>query len=1277
MQLYTIPSTHALNSAYYKLRLDRAEIELYKSNLSDLFEKVDVKSDEDHLKYLLADFLKDTWYKGSNQINPIAKNDLVIHLGKSPSDPIGVILEIKSPKNLSEMISLERPNVKALHELILYYLRERIDNKNNEIKSLIISNVHEWYIFDANEFDKKIFSNTAIKKLYELKIKDGKLNTFFYEELTAILDAQNDLVISVSYLNLSKIKISGLGNKNNDSKLILPYKLLSPVNLLKKEIPNDSNSLNKEFYNELLHIIGLEEKTDARKLIHRKSPNTRDEGSLLENALNKIDALNRITEIENLPIYGRTYSEQLFNISLELVITWINRILFLKLLESQLIKYHNGNKEYAFLNKETIADFSELNVLFFEVLARTPSERISDIKIKYRHVPYLNSSLFEPTELEKKILVVNNLNQKSSISIYPDTVLKTHQGKRDRNQIDPLHYIFSFLNSYDFSSEVNEIIHEEKKSLINASVLGLIFEKINGYKEGSFFTPGKITTFMCKEALQRVVVQKFNDSELFKDLNFYATDFDQLKDKLDYTDSKIRLLSNQIINSITICDPAVGSGHFLVSALNELIVLKHHLGILSYTDGSIIRGFNINNDNDELNVIDEQNEKIFSYVLNSSNKPIDSLQKLQVALFREKQTLIENCLFGVDINPNSVKICRLRLWIELLKHSYYYKDSEFQSNQEEVLETLPNIDINIKVGNSLINRLPLAASLKESLSHKDVSIKSYYTAVKNYQNAKDKNVKKVIEQDIARIKNDYRTSITKTNKDSIQLEKWEREFYLKYQSSQLFNNSLDENRSVAKIKLDKKITKLREDILKSSKNTIFQNAFEWRIEFPETLNQDGDFVGFDLVIGNPPYGNLIQENEKKFYKDNFLSTQGPFEIYKFFIERSLQLLSPGGMLCFITPNTWTNLSYFKKIRTIISTRYKVEFCSETLYDVFDEATVDTNIYGIKNTLSHDSSFGLIDQDLNYIGFGNLTTVNDDAILSLKVKPEIITQIEKDTFPLGDIVEIWRGMSPYGARSDTRPYNSFQKTDENHRPMLNGGDIGKFQTKWNGEYILYGDWLHRPRQEKIYNLPHILVQRIRNSKLKDRIVATFDDKMYVSSDGLSNIICKKNVLNHNSELKYILGLLNSKVLNYWFSFYYFDVNIKPEQLRQVPIKNAPESIKNIFTSIVDYLLLINNLKDIQINEYVPNNHISKEILDVLDALVYELYFPSAFRDAGLSVAANTHFMFYPIDFDDVNGNVINIHKTYQALRDKDNELRNTLKLMNIKLASLIMQFKTLS
>jgi hypothetical protein len=148
-------------------------------------------------------------------------------------------------------------------------------------------------------------------------------------------------------------------------------------------------------------------------------------------------------------------------------------------------------------------------------------------------------------------------------------------------------------------------------------------------------------------------------------------------------------------------------------------------------------------------------------------------------------------------------------------------------------------------------------------------------------------------------------------------------------------------------------------------------------------------------------------------------------------------------------------------------------------------------------------------------------------------------------------EIWRGMSAYGAKNPERPYNSLEPLTEYHRKLLNGGNIGRYNINWEGEYIKYGDWLHRPRPVYIYDNPKILIQRIRNPKLKKRIIASSDFDKYISSDGLTNILLKDEFIN-DLPINNLLGILNSKLINFWFSYYFFDVNIKPEQIRQIPL-----------------------------------------------------------------------------------------------------------------------------
>ncbi len=573
MQINRLNPRKALNKAFLKVKPNRTEIEGFKANLIQLLDRSNDTESEEFHKNLVIDFLKKTYYDPSHFINTKGKNDLVIHNGDKAKSTVGVIIEAKKPTNKSEMVTPDKLNAKALQELVLYYLRERITQNNLEAKHLIITNINEWFIFDATTFDRLFAQNKKLVKQFN-DFEGGRLadtkTDFFYKQIAEPFIADIKGEIEFTYFNIQDYqKPLRNDDKADDNKLIALFKLLSPEHLLKLPFTNDSNSLDKRFYSELLHIIGLTEtKEGSKKLIERNKAGERHTGSILEDAIIQLDSLDKISRLERPSQFGSTQQEKLFNVGLELSITWINRILFLKLLESQLITYHKGDKSYSFLNLDKIKNYDDLNSLFFQVLARKYDERNEDVIKIFEKVPYLNSSLFEPTDIEQDTLFISNLRDDKTIPIISSTVLKNEQGKKRTGNLTTIQYLFEFLNAYDFSSEGSEEIQEENKSLINASVLGLIFEKINGYKDGSFFTPGFITMYMCRETIRKAVVQKFNEIK-----NWQCKDLEDLYDKIEDR-KEDRKEANEIVNNLKICDPAVGSGHFLVSALNEMIAVK-------------------------------------------------------------------------------------------------------------------------------------------------------------------------------------------------------------------------------------------------------------------------------------------------------------------------------------------------------------------------------------------------------------------------------------------------------------------------------------------------------------------------------------------------------------------------------------------------------------------------------------------------------------------------------------------------------------------------------
>ncbi|HKO77812.1 MAG TPA: hypothetical protein VJU52_11365, partial [Flavobacterium sp.] len=434
MNITLLEPRKAINKAFLKIKPNRIHIESFKTNLIQILDSINEKESEEFHKNLVIDFLKKTYYDSNYSINTKGRNDLVIHNGKDAKTNVGVIIEAKSPINKSEMITVTYLNGKALQELVLYYMRERITHKNTELKHLVVTNIYEWFVFDAQLFNKLFAENKSFLKQF-VDFEEGRLSgkdtKYFYNDIAKpfIEGIQNS--IEFAYFDIRKYDNPlRNANKEDDKSLVALFKLLSPEHLLKLSFTNDSNSLDKNFYSELLHIIGLDEvKEGGKKLIQRHKEGNRNSGSLLENAVDQLDSLDKISRLQNVKQYGNTHTEQLFNVALELTITWVNRILFLKLLEAQLITYHKGDKSYAFLNSALINDYDSLNTLFFMVLARKPNERNDRVTV-FSKVPYLNSSLFEPTNLEHQTLFISQLEDNVTLPLLSNTVIKDNQGKK-------------------------------------------------------------------------------------------------------------------------------------------------------------------------------------------------------------------------------------------------------------------------------------------------------------------------------------------------------------------------------------------------------------------------------------------------------------------------------------------------------------------------------------------------------------------------------------------------------------------------------------------------------------------------------------------------------------------------------------------------------------------------------------------------------------------------------------------------------------------------------
>ena len=1056
----------SLNKAYRQVPVDRPVFDAFKAQLRSYFEQVSVIGTEEKLKGDLMDFLKFTFYRQIYKVSPNGDIDCAIHLGVNTTDPVGVIIEVKKPTNVNEMITKEDLNRKALQELLLYYLRERHTKKNIQLKQLIVTNIHEYFVFDAQEFERLFYSNKKLIKRFE-DFNDGVLTSektdFFYKEIASEYIAKVLDQITYTWFDIRKYK--SFLDTGNDKRLIELFKFFSPEHLLKKRFQNDSNSLNTKFYSELLYIIGLEEVVDKdsnKHIITRRKEGERNLASILENTITILDSEDCLDDVRERSSFGKDREEQLFNVALALTINWVNRILFLKLLEAQLVKYHKGDQSYAFLKSAVISDYDELNKLFFQVLAKKVSDRTDVINARFGKVPYLNSSLFEVSQLERQTIKISGLDN-SELPLFSGTILKDGQKPR-YNKLPTLRYLLEFLDAYDFASEGSEEVQEQAKTLINASVLGLIFEKINGHRDGSVFTPGAVTMYMSREAIQQTIVRRFNE-----EMGWSCKDYEALKNKdiEDYTQA------NAIVDSLRICDPAVGSGHFLVSVLNEIIRTKYDLGILIDGSGKRIKkqDYSIDIENDELLVSDEDGNLV-NYIPGNQES-----QRIQETLFNEKRKIIENCLFGVDLNPNAVNICRLRLWIELLKNAYYTKESDYTE-----LETLPNIDINIKVGNSLLHRFDLGQDISEILRKNGISISAYRKAVSDYKNAHSKEEKRDLEDYLRQIKGNLRTQISLNDPKLVRKRQLEAQLS-NLLAPQLFEISKKEQaqRDKQVKELQAKIDKIQAEIDEIKDNKIFIGAFEWRIEFPEVLDEDGRFVGFDCVIGNPPYIQLqkMGADADALQKMSYETYERTGDIYCLFYEMGMKLLKPGALLSFITSNKWMRAGYGEPLRKYFSEKQDVigliDFAG---YKVFDSATVDVNILtAVTTTPSGCTKACSINKDefditklSDYVQtnavLSGFTSSESWSILS-DIERSIKAKIEAVGTPLKD----WDIQINYGIKTgfndafiiDSAKRDEIldacqteyerQRTAEIIRPILRGRDIKRYGYSWSGLWLI--------------------------------------------------------------------------------------------------------------------------------------------------------------------------------------------------------------------------------
>ncbi|ECQ5765563.1 class I SAM-dependent DNA methyltransferase [Campylobacter coli] len=1254
MKFEAIDEKEFLNPYYRKKPILEAELNEFIKALKDYKTSLEnnLKNNEDSLvANALSKFFENLHFEC--EIKSIHKGNSGIDLALKKDKQIQVIIEAKLPHS-KEFFSQSKPNCKALHECILYYLRER-KALNSSLKHIIITDFYRFYIFKADLFEELFNKNKYFKEAFEnFESKNSlfKGNTDeFYKECEKLLSSEKYLDSITRKDLFDEPSLKGVfidlkpileQEKPSFSKLKPVFKIFHKDFLLSEFNPNDANSLNNAFYKELLYILGLCESKQNSKLIIAKSQESEEEQGTFYTAINS------------------KLKEENFETILKLLILWLNRILFLKLIESNLVRF-NDDKNLKFLNFKKIPDFDKLSELFFEILAK---ERSTRKKSEFAYLPYLNSSLFEKQSIENT-LEISNLNNDLKLFYYKNTVLKDDKCKAKKGQVGLLEYLFEFLDSFDFGSDDEQSEILSQKELISSSVLGNVFEKLNGYKEGSFYTPSFITSYMCKESITKVVLDKFNAQ-----FDLDAKDISELRKSLRKEDKKAQ---KELLNSIKICDPAVGSGHFLVSALNVMLSIYDELNLFD-------EEFYLEVQNDEILITGRKGEFI-EYKRPST--PKDKAHLIQQELFHTKKDIIENNLFGVDINPNSCEITKLRLWIELLKHSFY---QSFDDENYHDLKTLPNIDINIKCGNSLVSYFETGKSLSHYPNIKE-RINKYKRIVKDYKEGfyTDKNL---IAKEIKNLQESFKNFCLKDkfNKEIKQLTNGANEYSKKY-GDFLADEHHDEkfksffSKNMFEFSFDEKVAIKEFANLKKEYDNIFNlesnHPFEWRFEFPEILDDDGNFKGFDLIIGNPPYIKEA-ENKELFTNTKKLRTyQGKMDIWYHFVGRGFDILKNNGYLAFIATNNWVTNSGAKKLRNIVLEESQilslVDFSS---FMVFDSASIQTMIMSFQKTKPPKN------YEFHFAKITTQTPIYEDAlsllkneknqnneILSINLTPKKF--IDKTlNFTKSDYEELFNKIQKYGkfyleerevAQGIVYPQENINKksleilgnnfylgqgiqklTNEEVenlnllknekillKPIFESDNIQKYFVKrYNYFWVIYTNssfknpnsmddypnlkkhldkfqnvitsdnkpyGLHRARDEKFFTgSPRIVALRKCVGEPKFSYV---DFDCYVSA---TFYVIKTQRIN----VKYLTAILNSKLVAFWLKhkgkMQGNNYQIDKEPLLNIPIVDTNSKNKKLADE------LINLVDEILKAKEQDKNANTQELENKINSLVYKLY-----------------------------------------------------------------------
>ncbi len=828
----------------------------------------------------------------------------------------------------------------------------------------------------------------------------------------------------------------------------------------------------------------------------------------------------------------------------------------------------------------------------------------------------------------------------------------------DRLDIDfPYSYfkeLIDFFDMYNFTIDEND--PDDSEVGIDPEMLGHIFENLleDNKDKGAFYTPKEIVHYMCRQSVIQYLKAHEPDEQ-------YAKPIEQLINNgivmpiLQTKDVASRFM--KLLKEVKVCDPAIGSGAFPMGILYVLYYAIHNLQPHAEPKGSF-----------------------------------DSTET--------KREIIQNNIFGVDIEQGAVDIARLRFWLALVVDA-------------DEPQPLPNLDYKITCGNSILHRFSLDVPIenvfteynKNKSDDEKMSLSKYKEKVYKYTETSDHKEKDEFKNIIEQVKTAFRSNLS--DKELLKVKKIKTKIFNLETPLLLGERTKEEKNEVKKLrKLLVQIEKEHEDI---KNNKIYEHSFEWRFEFPALLDDKGMFLGFDIIIGNPPFGAKLLPIEKNLFKEYYsdVHMRTP-ETYCYFISLAFRLVNSNGIVSYIVPNNMFFQNENEKTRSLILFNHQLIRAINLGDNTFENADVPTCIFIAKSKrneiydieYSDYRKYNISDiewnKDYESISIELIKTVPSYVLGLSNVNIRIINEIKRHGVLIDSIAEeMASGISSGGDkifRISTEESEELHLEKEILHKVLVGAEIDNYLINDKNHVIIYTTkdidiykydniykyllphqvklsgkretvkgtlpwWcLHWPRYKKLFEEPKIIMRQT-----SDSIRCVYDDSSFYVLDSI--LVFKKNTDQYC--YKYIVAVLNSTLTDYLYKNLTQEegrtfAQVKPANVRKLYIPDATIEEQNLLSILYDYLVFLKNPK--QIEPFVSINSMFVDLFEkIIDGCVYELFFREHMKEREIDIMSYLYQKIIPIDGlsdEDKNNTIISVHS---SIFMTDNPVRTRLKL----------------